>query len=130
MVNALKGKPEKPPANLTTDGNDSMLQDADAVADRWYQFLAKKFRVTEEESQRPAVSTLPCTQGVDDLTPAEIARGITKMKSNKACGPDEIPIEVFKSCPACMAVLTELLHKIWNSEDVPAKFAQATFIMT
>ena len=51
------------------------------------------------------------------------------MKSNKACGPDEIPVEVFKHCSVCMDILSLLIYKIWNSEDVPERFAQATFVM-
>ena len=72
---------------------------------------------------------LPSTQGVDDLTLEEIRAGVAKMKSKRACGPDEIPVEVFQNCPTCMEVLSLLLFKIWNSEDVPEKFAQTNFLM-
>ena len=73
--------------------------------------------------------TLPNTQGVDNLTVEEIQQGIAKMKPNKACGPDEIPIEVFQNCPSCMRLLSTLLFKIWRDEEVPAELAQATFVM-
>ena len=129
VVNALKGKSEKPPSNLTTDGQGSLLCSADDIAQRWFHFLSKKFEPTEAETARPAMPTLPNTQGVDDLSIKEIQQGIAKMKSNKATGPDAIPVEVFQSCPICMSLLTSLILKIWHSEDVPAEFARATFVM-
>ena len=129
VVNFLKGKSEKPPKNLTTDGNGRLLQGAAEVADRWFRFLSKKFSATEREAQRPDMPKLPNTQGVADLTLKEIQQGVAKMKPNKVCGPDEIPIEVFQNSATCMAVLSVLLHKIWNSEEVPAEFARANFVM-
>ena len=62
VVNTLKGKAEKPPANLTTDGQGSMLRNAEDVADRWYNFLSKKFVATELETQRAAMPALPNTR--------------------------------------------------------------------
>ena len=72
---------------------------------------------------------LPNTQGVDNLTMDDVRRGVAKMKANKACGPDEIPVEVFKHCPKWMDLLASLIVKIWHYEDVPTDFAQATFVM-
>ena len=93
VVDALKGKPGKPPANLTTDGQGNPLCSADDVADRWYHFLSNKFSATEHEEARQGMPlvALPNTQGVDDLTEAQVRKGIMKMKANKACGPDGIP---------------------------------------
>ena len=34
-----------------------------------------------------------------------------------------------QNCPVCMNILIKLIHKIWSSEDVPEKFARATFVM-
>ena len=113
VVNALKGKSEKPPSNLTTNGQGSLLCIAEEVTDRWLRFLSKKFEpTTAETTTRLPMPTLPNTQGVDDLTIDEIKRGISKMKANKATGPDEIPVEVFKSSPTCMSLLTSLILKI------------------
>ena len=38
-------------------------------------------------------------------------------------------MEVFKSCPACMNLLTKFLFKIWISEEVTVKFVRTTFVM-
>ena len=130
VVNALKGKSEKPPTNLTTDGNGKLLQGATETAERWFDFLSAKFEATDREKfERPGMPPLPNTQGIDDLTMDDVREGVRKMKANKACGPDAIPVEVYKSCPVCMDLLANLIIKIWNTEDVPTDFAQATFVM-
>ena len=49
VVNSLKGKSEKPPKNLTTNGQGKVLSCAEEVATRWYQFLSKKFDKTVKE---------------------------------------------------------------------------------
>ena len=130
VVNALKGKSENPSKNLTTNGQGKLLQGATETADRWYDFLSAKFEQTDREKhERPDMPTLPNTQGVDNLTMEEVRKGVAKMKANRACGPDEIPVEVFQNCPKCMDLLINLIIKIWHYEEVPADFAQATFVM-
>ena len=48
----MVGKNERSPSNLTTNGQGSMLTSASEVADRWYQFLSKKFSATPAEQGR------------------------------------------------------------------------------
>ena len=130
VVNALKGKSEKPPKKLTTNGDGKLLQGTTDIANRCHDFLSAKFEQTDrEKSGRPDMPQLPNTQGVDNLTMDDVRRGVAKMKANKACGPDEIPVEVFKHCPKWMDLLASLIVKIWHYEDVPTDFAQATFVM-
>ena len=74
VVNVLKGKSEKPPTNLTTDGQGSILCNAVEVADRWCGFLTSKFAATEKEELRQGMPLVarPNTQGVDDLTEKQV----------------------------------------------------------
>ena len=51
------------------------------------------------------------------------------MENNKACGPDGIPVELYKHSKPCCGMLRHLLQKIWLREDVPDDFAKATFVM-
>ena len=52
-----------------------------------------------------------------------------KMSNDKATGPDELPIEVFKVSPTCKELLIQLLQTIWRDENVRSDFARAKFIM-
>ena len=130
VVKTLAGTSEKPPTNLTTDGNNNILSCAEDVATRWFGFLKNKFDATDREKfERPDMTPLPPTQGQESLTEEEINKGLHKMSSNKACGPDHIPVEIFKRSPKCNELLIKLIQKIWQSEQVPTTFAEATFTM-
>ena len=78
---------------------------------------------TKAEQSRPAMEDIPSTVGQGELTVQEIQQGVAKMRLRKTCGPDAIPIEVFKSCPKCYLLLQQLLQKIWATEQVPVRFA-------
>ena len=128
-VESLCNKKKRPEPNLTTDGQGKTLDCAEDVATRWAQFLTGKFAATDAEEKRPPMETLPCTQGEHGLTDKEIMDGLSRMKTKKATGLDNIPIEVFKFCPASKQLLIELLQLIWLTEEVPIDFAQAKFKM-
>ena len=129
-VNALAGGRQKPPKNLTTDGQGGMLSSAKDVASRWYGFLTNKFAATTAEREdRPPLQGLPPTTGQDPLSTKEVLEGLRKMNSGKATGPDGIPIEVFKHSEICKTLLVELIKKIWLEETVPAEFGEAKFVM-
>ena len=49
---------------------------------------------------------LPQTQGGPDvLTDTEFDQGLAKMSNGKACGLDNIPAEIYKTCPECNRTL-------------------------
>ena len=51
------------------------------------------------------------------------------MAPRKACGPDGIPVEVYKLSDPCREMLEQLVRKIWLSEEVPEEFGKAIFTM-
>ena len=128
-VNTLAQKQAKPPSNINTDEQGNTLKCAEDTAAVWHRFLSKKFAATTAEQGRPEMEPLPCTQGQDDLTEKQFNAGLSKMNTNKACGHDNIPTELFKRCPTCKKILLQLLQKIWSTEEVSVKFARATFTM-
>ena len=128
-VRTLAGKRQKPSTNLTTDGKGNLLGSAHDVAKRWTEFLRNKFAATQAEACRQGMHTLGSTVGQGQLTREEILEGLGKMSNDKATGPDELSIEIFKVCPVCKQLLIELLQAIWRDETVPIDFAKAKFIM-
>ena len=128
-VKVLCGKREKPSCNLSTDAQGAPLDDAAAIATAWEEFLSNKFAATAAEVQRPEMEDLPNTQGSDQLSATEILQGLQHMNNGKARGPDDIPVLVYKVSNVCKTTLIELLQKVWDTEVVPVKFAQATFVM-
>ena len=65
----------------------------------------------------------------DLLTKAAFLRAIKKLKTDKACGPDCIPGEVFKHCDTVSTELFQILCKMWEMGFVSAKLVRAAFIM-
>ena len=53
------------------------------------KILKRKFKATDAEMQRPAMTELSQSFAESDLTEKEILAGLAKMKAGKACGPDD-----------------------------------------
>ena len=107
LVKSITGNPGKPPNNLTTDKNGQLLQTPEATANAWRDFLQKKFEATEAEKGRPTMETLPKT--TDPISVKEFENAVKKLNQGKATGPDGVPDEVFKACPAIKDELFKLL---------------------
>ena len=63
------------------------------------------------------------------LTEQAFVRALRKLKKGKACGPDEIPGEVYYNCENAAHELFNLLKTIWEREYVPPDLVRAAFIM-
>ena len=92
----------------------------------------------EEQNQRKVEGTLhptvldqiPQKPMITSLDLDEVSKAIRQTSSEKSPGMDGIPAEIYK--PAGPVALLEALHsvpkRIWEEEDVPKKFRNATFI--
>ena len=127
-VRVLAQKQGTPPSNLTTDKNGKLLTSSEDVAQAWESFLSSKFATTQTEDNR-SWGHLPPTKGTGGLTDAQFDTSLKKLNNRKACGPDGIPVEIYKHSHLCNRLLKVLLKKIWVDEEVPVEFARATFIM-
>ena len=130
-VKALAERREKSPTNLTKNSQGKLLISSEEVAKVWEEFLAKKFAATTTEMhERPPMEKLPDTKhNGDTITKSKILNGLRKMPNGRACGPDNLPAELFKHSNLCREYLCEILQEIWDSEQVPVNFACANFTM-
>ena len=117
-----KAKSERGEAHAILDQNE-------LLADLWQSFLTRKFKATETEDNNRVYEAIGDQINDDPLTKAAFLRAIKKLKTDKACGPDCIPGEVFKHCDAASTALFQILCKMWELEFVPAKLVRAAFIM-
>ena len=95
-VKTLSGKREWSPCDLSTNSQGTPLDDATAVVAAWEEFLTVKFVVTEAEAKRLTMEVLPPTQDTDQLEVEEILQGMQNMNNDKARGPDDISIIIYK----------------------------------
>ena len=54
---------------------------------------------------------------------------VKRLKTNKAVGPDGIPAEVYKFCPAIKREMFKLTQFIWDNECLPPNLGVAEFKM-
>ena len=88
--------------------------------------MTGKFKATDAEEDRVYIGE----EITDDpLTKSAFLDALARLKNGKACGPDDIPGEVFKNCGAASNALFQLLCRMWELEYVPAELVRAVFIM-
>ena len=83
-------------------------------------------RPAEVSYEDPLGPELPVRK--DRFTVEEVTATLKKMRSGKASGPDDIPVEYYKvltKCPAALDMLTDFLNLCWESKGVPAKWHEA-----
>jgi exonuclease III len=93
-----------------------VLTDKHEITKRWKQYFEK---LLNEENPRSVMEDGTMNQGMTkEVTREEVEKAVSKMKNNKATGPDEIPVEAWK-CLGKLGIdkLTELMQKIWNEEE-------------
>jgi len=62
-------------------------------------------------------------------TTKEIKTAIKHLKLNKACSPDNLPAELFRTYPNTIVnVLEPLFKKVWNSGQIPSEWKQGLII--
>ena len=92
----------------------------------WNEFLSKKFASPDADDNRNLEHTVPPD---DCLTNAELDEAFTCLKSDRAPGWDNVPIEAYKYSPSAKSELFRIVKLIWNSELVPPMLVRGIFIM-
>ena len=91
------------------DENGNVLKESEEIKNRWKTYFDELYN---EENQRiETEETNPVLGPVEEITAAEVKQAMRKMKKNKACGPDGVPVEVWK---ALGEAGEQLLRKIFN----------------
>lgn len=104
------------------------ILDHESLANMWRDFLEGKFDRTKAEAERK-YEEIGAQVDDDPLTKAVFLRVVARIKTGKACGPDDIPSEVFKHCDAASTALFQILCRMWELEYVPAELVRAAFVM-
>ena len=85
---------------------DRVIKDIDigarSVAGIWKEYFEELMNEDNESKKRVEVLTI-VNQDVVKISKAEVRKGLKRMKSGKAVGPDNIPVEVWK----CLGGMTE-----------------------
>ena len=135
FFNAIKEVygPTKPRTTTLLAANGSTLLKAkSSINARWREHFSALFNrpftvfptVIDQIPQKPMITSLDLPPKID-----EVSKAIRQTSSGKSPGMDGIPAEIFKSAgPVALEVLHSLLTSIWEEEDVPKEFRNATFV--
>ncbi|KAK3518215.1 hypothetical protein QTP70_033908 [Hemibagrus guttatus] len=93
------------------DRDGSVLTSEESVQRRWKEYFEKLIEENEREKRVEGVNSVE--QKVDKIRKDEVRKALKRMKSGKAVGPDDIPVEVWKCLEeAAMEFLTSLFNRV------------------
>ena len=113
----------------TVKGVDGqVLTSADDVLSRWREYFEGLLN-EENERERRTGSVKAVDKEVHEITKGEVRVAMRRMKSGKAVGPDNIPVEAWK-CLGEVAVdfLTKLFNNILKSGRMPDEWRKSILV--
>ncbi|KAI8519286.1 hypothetical protein Bbelb_025430 [Branchiostoma belcheri] len=122
-------KPSNAPLK-SADGN--LLKEKKAINNRWREHFSDLLNrpstvsseVLDSIPQRPTIDSLDCLPTLEELNVA-----INQTSAGKAPGKDSIPADIFKAMgPVALDNFHTLLINIWEEEDMPQEFRDATIV--
>ncbi|KAK3538868.1 hypothetical protein QTP86_018772 [Hemibagrus guttatus] len=77
----------------------------------------------------PEKSVIGATEKVDKIRKDEVRKALKRMKSGKAVGPDDIPVEAWKCLgEAAVEFLTSLFNRVLESERMPEEWRRSVLV--
>ena len=103
-----------------------MLLEEDKMKQRWQEYMNDLYGSEKEKKifDRPLQ-----LKHKSKITDDEILKAIKSLKSNKAAGHDEIPIEYIKSAGATTRKdVVKLIQRIYEGERIPEEWLTTIFV--
>ncbi len=102
MSKNFKNRSDDKPKNATIrDKNGEMITGQENVAARWVEYFEDLLNIENEDDENEHVDDVTIEPAVDNtaepITMEELEKALRLTKSNKAAGPDLIPIETIKA---------------------------------
>ena len=109
------------------DGHGIVLAEENEIKRRWETYFE---RLLNEENPRMVFEDgIPNEAVTSAVTRREVKQAVRKMKNGKAAGPDNIPVEVWKSLgEEGIDILWDLMQKIFNQEKMPEEWRGSLII--
>uniref|UniRef100_A0A3B3I9A4 ribonuclease H n=1 Tax=Oryzias latipes TaxID=8090 RepID=A0A3B3I9A4_ORYLA len=110
------------------DRDGKVLTTQESVQKRWKEYFEELMNV-ENDRERREEDVVVVEQEVAEIGKDEVRKALKRMKSGKAVGPDDVPVEVWK-CLGETAVefLTRLFNRILESEKMPEEWRRSVLV--
>ncbi|KAK3530327.1 hypothetical protein QTP86_023932, partial [Hemibagrus guttatus] len=110
------------------DRDGRVLTSEESVQRRWKEYFEELMN-EENEREKRVEGVNSVEQKVDKIRKDEVRKALKRMKSGKAVGPDDIPVEVWK-CLGEEAVefLASLFNRVLESERMPEEWRRSVLV--
>ncbi|KAK3517039.1 hypothetical protein QTP70_033133 [Hemibagrus guttatus] len=110
------------------DRDGRVLTSEESVQRRWKEYFEELMN-EENEREKRVERVNSVEQKVDKIRKDEVRKALKRMKSGKAVGPDDIPVEVWKCLgEAAVEFLTSLFNRVLESERMPEEWRRSVLV--
>ncbi|KAK3540839.1 hypothetical protein QTP86_002343 [Hemibagrus guttatus] len=110
------------------DRDGRVLTSEESVQRRWKEYFEELMN-EENEREKRVEGVNSVEQKVDKIRKDEVRKALKRMKSGKAVGPDDIPVEVWKCLgEAAVEFLTSLFNRVLESERMPEEWRRSVLV--
>ncbi|KAK3516689.1 hypothetical protein QTP70_022185, partial [Hemibagrus guttatus] len=110
------------------DRDGRVLTSEESVQRRWKEYFEELMN-EENEREKRVEGVNSVEQKVDKIRKDEVRKALKRMKSGKAVGPDDIPVEVWKCLgEAAVKFLTSLFNRVLESERMPEEWRRSVLV--
>ncbi|KAK3563354.1 hypothetical protein QTP86_021834 [Hemibagrus guttatus] len=110
------------------DRDGRVLTSEESVQRGWKEYFEELMN-EENEREKRVEGVNSVEQKVDKIRKDEVRKALKRMKSGKAVGPDDIPVEVWKCLgEAAVEFLTSLFNRVLESEKMPEEWRRSVLV--
>ncbi|KAK3548937.1 hypothetical protein QTP70_021683 [Hemibagrus guttatus] len=110
------------------DRDGRVLTSEESVQRRWKEHFEELMN-EENEREKRVEGVNSVEQKVDKIRKDEVRKALKRMKSGKAVGPDDIPVEVWKCLgEAAVEFLANLFNRVLESERMPEEWRRSVLV--
>ncbi|MCJ8733950.1 hypothetical protein PDJAM_G00229570 [Pangasius djambal] len=110
------------------DRDGRVLTSEESVQMKWKEYFEELMN-EENEREKRVEGVTSVEQKVDRIRKDEVRKALKRMKSGKAVGPDDIPVEVWKCLgEAAVEFLTSLFNRVLESEKMPEEWRGSVLV--
>ncbi|KAK3546787.1 hypothetical protein QTP86_001620 [Hemibagrus guttatus] len=110
------------------DRDGRVLTSEESVQRRWKEYFEELMN-EENEREKRVEGVNSVEQKVDKIRKDEVRKALKRMKSGKAVGPDDIPVEVWKCLgEAAVEFLSSLFNRVLESEKMPEEWRRSVLV--
>ncbi|KAK3554833.1 hypothetical protein QTP86_000492 [Hemibagrus guttatus] len=110
------------------DRDGRVLTSEESVQRRWKKYFEELMN-EENEREKRVEGVNSVEQKVDKIRKDEVRKALKRMKSGKAVGPDDIPVEVWKCLgEAAVEFLASLFNRVLESERMPEEWRRSVLV--